>query len=200
MAGRLGAVRQRRSVLIAVAAAVAAVAIGLAVYRLAFGGSGGGAGSRSSTEARATSVIGSGSDAVGVSAKGLILTGRPVPADKTLPRLPLDKPPSSGRLAGPMLQQARVLGATPAALRPCVEGSYYGTSGVDVKLYPGIELRFGGPSRAAEKWSAAAAVLADPATTGIGYVDLHSPTHVSTGGEGPALPPAEPGAAPGCGR
>jgi hypothetical protein len=190
-------VRRRRAVLVAIAA-VAVVAIGLAVYHFAFAGSGGGT-DRSPAEGRATSVIGSGKDAVGVSAEGVILTGRPVPAGGKLPRLPLDKPPSSGRLAGPMLQQARVLGAAPAALRPCVEGSYYGKSGVDVKLYPGIELRFGGPSRAARKWSAAAAVLADPSTTGIGYVDLHSPTHVSTGGEGPTLPAAEPGAAPGCG-
>lgn len=198
MAGRLGAVR-RPGLLVAIVAGVAVVAIGLAVYRLAFAGSGGGAG-RSSGKARATSVIGSGSDAVGVSARGVILTGSPAPADGTLPRLPLDKPPGSRRLAGPMLQQARVLGAAPPALRPCVEGSYYGKSGVDVNLYPGIELRFGSASRAAQKWSAAAAVLADPSTTGIGYVDLHSPTHVSTGGSGPSLPPAEPGAATGCGE
>jgi hypothetical protein len=190
---------RRRRLLIAIAATVAAVAIGLAVYQLAFAGSGGG-GARSPGKVRATSVIGSGSDAVGVSAKGVILTGSPAPADGKLPRLPLDKPPSSGRLAGPMLQQARVLGAAPAALRPCVEGSYYGSSGVDVNLYPGIELRFGGASRAAQKWSAAAAILADPSTTGIGYVDLHSPTHVSTGGAGPTLPPAEPGAGSGCGE
>lgn len=190
---------RRRRLLVAIAAAVAALALGLAVYRLAFAGSGGGA-DRSTAKARATSVIGSGKDAVGVSAKGVILTGGPAPADGTLPRLPLDKPPGSGRLAGPMLQQAKVLGAAPAALRPCVEGSYYGESGVDVNLYPGIELRFGSASRAARKWSAAAAILADPSTTGIGYVDLHSPTHVSTGGTGPSLPPAEPGAATGCGH
>jgi hypothetical protein len=190
-------VRRRR--LLAAIVAVAAVAIGLAVYHFAFSGSGGGA-DRTPADVRATSVIGSGSNAVGVSAKGVILSGSPAPKDGTLPRLPLDKPPKSGRLAGPMLQQARVLGAAPAALRPCVEGSYYGKSGVDVNLYPGIELRFGGASRAARKWSAAAAVLADPSTTGIGYVDLHSPTHVATGGTGPTLPPAEPGGAAGCGK
>jgi hypothetical protein len=188
---------RRRRLLIAIAA-VAAVAIGLAVYRIAFAGSGDGA-DRSPAKVRATSAIGSGGDAVGVSAKGVILAGGPAPKDGTLPRLPLDEPPKSGRLAGPMLQQARVLGAAPAALRPCVEGSYYGESGVDVNLYPGIELRFGSASRAAQKWTAAAAVLAVPSTTGIGYVDLHSPTHVSTGGTGPSLPPAEPGAATGCG-
>src|SRR5262249_7601031 len=114
--------------------------------------------------------------------------------------LPLDRPPKSGRLAGPMLQQAKVLGAAPAVLRPCVEGSAYGTSGVDVKLYPGIELRFGGASRAAQKWSAAAAVLADPSTTGIGYVDLPSPPHVSTGGSGPSLPTGGAAGAKGCGE
>jgi hypothetical protein len=190
---------RRRRVLIATVATIAAVAIGLLVYHFAFAGSGGGA-ERSPTKVRATSAIGSGSDAVGVSAKGVVLSGHPAPKDGTLPRLPLDTPPKGGRLAGPMLQQARVLGAAPAALRPCVEGSYYGTSGVDVKLYAGIELRFGSAARAAQKWSAAAAVLADPSTTGIGYVDLHSPTHVSTGGTGPSLPPPEPGAGTGCGE
>jgi cell division septal protein FtsQ len=184
---------------IAIVATVAAMAIGLLVYRLAFAGSGGGA-DRTPAKVRATAVIGSGSDAVGVSAKGVILSGRPAPADGKLPRLPLDTAPRGGHLAGPMLQQARVLGAAPAALRPCVEGSYYGTSGVDVNLYAGIELRFGSAARAAQKWSAAAAVLADPSTTGIGYVDLHSPTHVSTGGTGPSLPPPEPGAGTGCGE
>ena len=61
-----------------------------------------------------------------------------------------------------MLQQARVLGAAPAALRPYIASSYYGESGVDVKLRSGIELRFGDASQAGEKWRAAAAVLADP--------------------------------------
>ena len=74
-----------------------------------------------------------------------------------------------------MLEQARVLGAAPAALRPYLASSYYGESGVDVELTSGIELRFGEPRRAARKWKAAAAVLADPSITALDYVDLHAP-------------------------
>ena len=59
---------------------------------------------------------------------------------------------------------------------------------MDVNLDSGIELLFGSASRAAQKWGSAAAILADPSTTDIGYVDLHSPTRVSTGGSGSTLP------------
>ena len=102
--------------------------------------------------------------------------------------LPLSEPPKSGRLAGPVLQQARVLGAAPPALRPYVDGSYYGESGVDVELTSGIELRFGDASQAAQKWKAAAAVLADPSITALDYVDLHAPAARLGGG---TLPPPD---------
>ena len=122
-----------------------------------------------------TSVIGSGEDAVGVSADGELLVEGTAPEDGTLPKLPLSEPPKSGRLGGPMLEQALVLGAAPAPIRPCIAGSRYGESGVDVKLRSGIELRFGDATRAAQKWRAAATVLADPSITALDYVDLHSP-------------------------
>ncbi|MEX2107441.1 MAG: cell division protein FtsQ/DivIB [Solirubrobacterales bacterium] len=136
-----------------------------------------------------TSVIGSGEDAVGVSAIGVILAWQPAPEEGSLPRLPLSELPENGRLAGPMLQQARVLGGAPPALRPYVASSYYGESGVDVELTSGIELRFGDASRIDEKWQAAATVLADPSITALDYVDLHAPRHPSIYGEGHTLPP-----------
>ena len=135
-------------------------------------------------------VIGGGSDAVAVSADGALLTGVSVPEDSELPQLPLSEPPESGRLAGPMLEQVRVLGAAPAALRPYLAGSYYGESGVDVELTSGIELRFGDASLAAKKRKAAAAVLADPTITALDYVDLHAPSRPATYGSGHILPPA----------
>lgn len=138
-----------------------------------------------------TSTIGSGEDAVGVSSSGQVVTFMPVPEDPPLPRLPLDQVPKGGRLAGPVLQQAKVLGAAPVALRPYVERSYYGESGVDVDLSSGIELRFGDASQAKLKWKAAAAILADPSITALDYVDLHAPRHPSYGGEGHLLPPVE---------
>jgi hypothetical protein len=138
---------------------------------------------------RATATIGSGSEAVAVGPEGQVLAWLPLSEDARLPLLSLSEAPKSGRLAGPALQQARVLGAAPAALRPYVEGSHYGESGVDVKLRSGIELRFGDASRAEEKWKAAAAVLADPSVTALDYVDLHAPGRPAIGGSGHTLPP-----------
>jgi Cell division protein FtsQ/DivIB, C-terminal len=138
---------------------------------------------------RVTATIGSGEDAVGVTASGAVVPWFPLPAEPELPRLPLSEAPKGDRLAGPMLQQARVLGAAPAVLRPYLAGSYYGESGVDVETTSGIELRFGDASQAARKWKAAAALLADPSITALDYVDLHSPGHPAYGGSGHTLPP-----------
>jgi hypothetical protein len=133
--------------------------------------------------------IGSGEDALGVAADGTILHRLSLPEDIALPELPLSTPPEKDRLAGPLLEQARVLGAAPEALRPYVAGSWYGDSGVDVELRSGIELRFGSASQAARKWRAAATVLADSSLTALDYVDLHDPSHPAVGGSGHALPP-----------
>ncbi len=138
---------------------------------------------------RATATIGTGSDAIAVGPDGQILAWLSLPEELQLPYLPLATPPEGGRLAGPVLQQAKVLGAAPAALRPYVERSYYGESGVDVELRSGIELRFGDASQAAKKWKAAVAVLADPSITTLDYVDLHAPGRPAVGGSGHTLPP-----------
>lgn len=140
---------------------------------------------------QATATIGSGSEAVAVGADGTILAWLPLSEDLQLPSLPLSAPPKNGELSGPVLQQARVLGAAPATLRPFIESSYYGESGVDVKLRSGIELRFGDVSQASTKWKAAAAVLADPSITALDYVDLHAPGRPAFGGSGHTLPPVE---------
>jgi Cell division protein FtsQ len=140
---------------------------------------------------RATATIGVGEDAVAVGPNGQILAWLPLSEELQLPSLPLSEPPEGGQLAGPVLQQARVLGAAPATLRPYIERTYYGESGVDVVLRSGIELRFGDASQAAAKWKAAAAVLADPSITALDYVDLHAPRRPAVGGSGHTLPPIE---------
>jgi hypothetical protein len=140
---------------------------------------------------RATATIGTGSAAVAVGPNGEILAWLPVAEDAQLPYLPLSEPPKGGQLAGPVLQQARVLGAAPATLRPYIERSYFGESGIDVMLRSGIELRFGDASQAGIKWKAAAATLADPSVVALDYVDLHAPRRPAVGGSGHTLPPLE---------
>jgi len=138
---------------------------------------------------RPAALLEAGEDEVVVSADGALVRWFPVPSDPPLPELPAAEPPKGGRLRGPMLEQVRVLAATPEALRPYLERSYYGDTGVDVVLTGGIELRFGDDTQAARKWRAAAAVLADPTITALDYVDLHAPNHPATGGSGHSLPP-----------
>jgi hypothetical protein len=135
--------------------------------------------------------IGSGTDAVAVSADGAVLAWFPVPEESGLPRLPLEEAPKGGRVQGPVLEQVRVLAATPPALTPYVESSYFGESGVDVTLTSGVELLFGDAMQAARKWRAAAVVLADPSVTTLDYVNLHAPGHPAWGGSGHTLPPIE---------
>jgi hypothetical protein len=141
------------------------------------------------TAPQAVATLGSGESAVAVTASGAVVPWLPLPEDPELPELPLSEAPESGRLAGPMLQQARVLGAAPAALRPYLARSYYGESGVDVETTSGIELRFGDAGRAPQKWKAAAAVLADPSITALDYVDLSAPGRPAFDGSGHTLPP-----------
>jgi hypothetical protein len=134
------------------------------------------------------STIGTGSEAVGVSTKGEIVPWLPVPEEPPLPRLPISEVPKGGRLSGSVREQALVLGATPAPLRPYVERVHMGESGIDVVLTSGIELGFGDASQAERKWKAAAAILADPETTALDYVNLHAPNRPATSGSGHALP------------
>lgn len=136
-----------------------------------------------------TATIGEGDEAVGVAGNGAVVRWLPLPEDPPLPRLPLNEVPKGGHLRGPALEQVRVLAAVPDALRPYVESSYYGESGVDVNLTTGIELHFGDASQAARKWKAAVAILADPEITAVDYVDLHVPGRPSYQGSEHELPP-----------
>lgn len=138
---------------------------------------------------QAAATLDSGEEEVVVSAEGAVVRWLPVPEDLPLPQLPDAELPKGGKLRGPMREQARILGATPPALRPFVERSRFGESGVNVILTAGIELRFGDASQAARKWKAAATVLADPSLTSADYVDLQVPSRPAVYGEGHLLPP-----------
>ncbi len=119
---------------------------------------------------------------VPVADDGTVLAGVPVP-DEDLPVLELDHLPTAGALGGEPLEQALVLGATPEPLRPMIEGvEYVDDLGVEVTLRGDIPVRFGSGSRAVEKWTAVAAVLADPKLDAVTYVDVRVPERPAAGG------------------
>jgi hypothetical protein len=181
VARRLGSVRARLTV-----GAVVLVLVAIAIYWFAL--------RQEMAEPRVlvprlAATIGEGEDAIGVAANGALVRWLPLPEEPPLPRLPLEEPPKGGRVKGTALEQVRVLAAVPDPLRPYVEGSFYGESGVDVNLTTGIELHFGNASQAGRKWEDAASVLADPSVTTLDYVNLQALGHPSYGGSGHELPP-----------
>lgn len=133
--------------------------------------------------------IGEGDEAVGVAGNGAAVRWLPLPDEPPLPRLPLDEVPKGGRVKGTALEQVRVLAAVPDELRPYVERSFYGESGVDVELTTGIEIRFGDDSQARRKWNAAAAIIADPSVTALNYVNVVAPSRPVYDGSEHELPP-----------
>jgi hypothetical protein len=133
--------------------------------------------------------IGEGEEAVGIAADGAAVRWLPLPEDPPLPRLPLEEVPKGGRVKGTALDQVRVLAAVPDALRPYVERSYFGESGVDVELTTGIEIRFGQATQVRRKWNAAAAILADPSVTALDYVNVVAPSRPVYEGSEHELPP-----------
>jgi cell division protein FtsQ len=123
----------------------------------------------------------SGEEQAAVAADGSVLSG--VEAPEGLPRLQVEQLPATGKLEGADLEQALVAGAAPAPLAPLIEGvSKTKEDGVVVTLRGGIPVRFGDPSRVAEKWAAAAAVLADPKLSGLGYLDVRVPKRPAVAG------------------
>jgi cell division protein FtsQ len=81
------------------------------------------------------------------------------------------------------LEQALIAGAAPEALRGLIETiDHSDDTGVSVELRGGIPVRFGSGERAAEKWAAAAAVLADPKLDALTYLDVRVPERPAAGG------------------
>jgi hypothetical protein len=138
---------------------------------------------------RAVAQIGNGKKVLVVADDGRLIGVDP--GEKTtLPVLPLKKRPPGDRVRGHVLEEVRVLAAAPKPLRRYIEATKYGKTGIAVELTSGIEIRFGDQREASRKWKAAAVVLADPSVTMLSYVDVHSPTRPSRGGEAHELPPA----------
>ena len=133
------------------------------------------------TVALPTAVIGSGEDAVGVSADGTLLVLAAAARGRDAAGLPLraaeERPARRpGARAGPGARRRA------GAAAPLHRGQLLRRKRGGRELRSGIELRFGDASRAAQKWRSAAAVLADPSITALDYVDLHRPAARRYGG------------------
>jgi cell division protein FtsQ len=135
------------------------------------------------TERPPTMVLTSGDQQVPVAADGTVLAGVQVADDEHLPTLEVDKLPTTARLSGTELDEALVVGAAPEELRPLIEKVELTKEfGVQLTLRGGIPVRFGAGAAAREKWSAVAAVLADPKLTTLTYVDVRVPERPAVGG------------------
>lgn len=118
---------------------------------------------------------------VPVAPDGSLLPG--VDPGGKLPQVKVGSLPGSGRVGGAPLAEALTLGAAPAPLRPLIEDANVTRDyGVVVTLHGGIAVRFGTGDRAAAKWAAADAVLADPKLTSLSYLDVRVPERPAVGG------------------
>lgn len=133
------------------------------------------------TERPPALVATSGEEEAAVAADGSVLSG--VEAPNGLPRVAVERLPSAGRLEGADLEQAVVAGTAPAPLAPLIERvSASREFGVEVELRGGVVVRFGDALRAQDKWTAAAAALADPKLTYLAYLDVRVPERPARGG------------------
>lgn len=116
-----------------------------------------------------------------IAADGIVL-GDGVDRPQGLPVIEADSAKLGDRAQGQALAAARVLGAAPGPLRPQVDSARVDPElGVVAEVTGGIELRFGDPGNAEQKWRAAASVLADPKLTSASYIDLSAPSRPVVG-------------------
>lgn len=126
-------------------------------------------------------LVSGGGREVAVAADGAVLNGIEIPDG--LPRIRAEELPPHGALSGEPLEQALIVGAVPEALRRLIGGvSFSRELGVVVEMRGGIPIRFGTGARAADKWAAAAAVLADPKLETASYIDVRVPERPAAGG------------------
>jgi cell division protein FtsQ len=116
-----------------------------------------------------------------VSADGYLLLGAAFDP-KQLPRLQ-DATAQGARLGTDGAAEAAILGATPPPLRDRLTGSTWDDDqgGVVVGLDGGPDLRFGDGSRAADKWTAAIAVLSSSEHGSPSYLDVSVPDRPVSG-------------------
>ena len=125
---------------------------------------------------------------VPVTGDGVLLRG--VSADRDLPSIVLAHPTVGPRVTDRRaLRALAIAGAAPAPLLQRTDQLEIGSRGVVLALRDGPELVFGTDEDAAEKWIAAARVLAEPSARGATYLDLRIPGRVAAGGLAPLSAP-----------
>jgi cell division septal protein FtsQ len=117
---------------------------------------------------------------VAVSADGTLLKGASVPG--ALPTIPLAVSPGGTHVTDATLRIVHLLAAAPYQLLGKVtEASQSATQGLQAQMKNGPKLYFGAATDLAAKWSAAAAVLADPDSAGADYIDVTVPSRPAAG-------------------
>jgi cell division protein FtsQ len=126
-----------------------------------------------------------------VSGDGVVLTG--VRADDDLPTIRRDQLPGTHIDDAKTKAALTVAAEAPAPLLARGERLWWGPEGLTMDLRDGPPLYFGTRDDAADKWAAAARVLAEPSAAGATYLDLRVPGRVAAGGLGPVEqePPPE---------
>lgn len=77
-----------------------------------------------------------------------------------------------------------VLAAAPQPLLAVARAVRVNQAGVEIEMARGPRLIFGNAAQAADKWAAAAAIIADGSATGATYIDLRVPSRPAVGGLG----------------
>jgi cell division protein FtsQ len=145
------------------------------------------------TQRTPSMIVSSGDESVAVAGDGTLLRGLEVgEAANGMPAIEVREIPPGPKLGGEPLALATVAGAAPRELLGLIEKIEYDEEvGVEATMRGDIPIQFGPAAAAAEKWAAAAAVLADPRLDTLTYVDVRVPERPAVGGAGPAPEEAE---------
>jgi cell division septal protein FtsQ len=111
-----------------------------------------------------------------VAADGKIVRGIGTAPDAA--SVPIDQIPTGGRITDPLsIDALELLDIAPPILRARVATVTSATHGLTAVMRGGPPVYFGDTTRLHAKWAAVARVLADSASRGALYVDVHSPEH-----------------------
>ena len=109
-----------------------------------------------------------------VASDGRIVRGIGSPSG--LASVPVGRLPTGDRLSDPAgIQALELLDIGPPVLRARIVSVTLGAHGLTAQLRGGPVLYFGDTTRLHAKWAALARVLADSASSGASYIDVHTP-------------------------